>query len=94
MAFETFRHFRALTAEEVRERAERAEMRVRATQRSDLPSDAAAWRWLHREMRRARASTVAELKTKVAESYASRLGYGYFRVRYGRRDAFMPFGSG
>ena len=91
---ETFHHFRALAFEEVRERAERAErrMRARGLDVTDLPHDEAAWRWLHREMRRARAAIVADLKTRVVESYAYRLGYGYFRVRYGRRDAFMPFG--
>jgi len=42
-------------------------------------------------MRHAGASTVTELKSQVVESYASRLGYGYFRTGYGRRGVFMPF---
>ncbi len=95
MAAESFHHFRALAFEEVRERAERAErlMRSAGEDTIDLPCQEVAWRWLHREMRRAKAAIVADLKAPVVESYASRLGYGYFRVRYGRRDAFMPFAS-
>jgi hypothetical protein len=96
MATETFHHFRVLALEEVRARAERAELRRRRAagpEALDLPCEEAAWRWLHREMRRAKAAIVADLKTTVVESYAYRLGYGYFRVRYGRRDAFMPFAS-
>jgi hypothetical protein len=95
MTAEHFHHFRALALEEVRERAERAEWRLRSTgsDTGELPPQEAAWRWLYREMRAAKAAIVADLKSTVVESYAYRLGYGYLRVRYGRRDTFMPFAS-
>jgi hypothetical protein len=89
VAHETFADFRALAAREVRARAEEAEQRPRG----DAPPsrEEAAWRWLYREMRGARAEVVADLDAKVVEKYAAWLGYGYFRNRYGRRDVFMPF---
>jgi len=86
---ETFEDFRALTAEKVCERAQELEQRPRNA--GEAQPSAVAWRSLYREMRQARAKTVEDLKPKVMEMYAYRLGYGYVRNRYGRRDAFMPF---
>ena len=89
VAHETFADFRALAAREVRARAEEAEQRPRGD--APPPREEAAWRWLYREMRGARAEVVADLHAKLVEKYAAWLGYGYFRNRYGRRDVFMPF---
>ena len=89
VAHETFADFRALAAREVRARAEEAEQRPRGD--APPPREEAAWRWLYRELRGARAEVVADLDEKVVEKYAAWLGYGYFRNRYGRRDVFMPF---
>ena len=86
---ETSEDFRALRASDVGARAQEAEERPRSSYGAD--PGAVAWRWLYREMRHAGASTVTELKSQVVESYASRLGYGYFRTGYGRRGVFMPF---
>jgi hypothetical protein len=86
---ETFEDFRALTAREVCERAQELEQRPRNAGESQ--PRAVAWRSLYREMRQASATTVEELRAKVVDMYAYRLGYGYLRHRYGRRDAFMPF---
>ncbi len=86
---ETFEEFRALTAAEVAERAQEVELRPRSV--AEPHPSAVAWRSLYREMRGARAATVGELKAEVVEMYGYRLGYGYRRPRYGRRDAFMPF---
>jgi hypothetical protein len=91
MVGETFHDFRSLSFEEVRDRAERIEKRRSSRTRSRDERPPSYWRRLHREMRRARASTVANLKPHVVETYAARLGYGYLRVRYTRRGAFMPF---
>ena len=88
---ETFEDFRLLASGEVLQRAQAVELQPRGVEESSPTCDDAAWRQLYRDMRGARASTVAELKPKVVEEYASRLGYGYLRIRYGRRGAFMPF---
>ena len=87
---ETFDDFRCLSLAEVWARAQEAAERPESEQ-SSTPREEAQWRWLYREMRSSRASTVADLDTKVVENYASRLGYGYLRSRSGRRGTFMPF---
>ena len=53
------------------------------------PIDTRVWRQLYREMRKAGARTVSDLKPWVAEQYAAKLGYGYFR--YGGDTTFLPF---
>jgi hypothetical protein len=93
-ARETFDDFRLLAAEEVLQRAQEAEQRPGDVEHPPSSCDEGAWRRLYRDMRVARASTVAELKPKVVDEYAARLGYGYFRIRRGRRDTLMPFEGG
>ena len=86
---ESFEDFRSLGLQEVLRRAEEAEARPRENAAADLWAKA-AWRRLYRAMRRARASTVAQLKRHEVERHASTLGFGYFRIRMTGRDAFMP----
>jgi hypothetical protein len=90
-AGETFEDFRLLAAEEVLQRAREVEEHPGGVEQSLSPRAEGAWRQLYRDMRGARASIVAELRPKIVEKYAARLGYGYFRTRRGRRDTFMPF---
>jgi len=87
---ESFEDFRSLGLQEVLRRAEEAEARPRENAVADLLWAKAAWRRLYRDMRRARASTVAQLKRHEVERHASTLGFGYFRIRVTGRDAFMP----
>jgi hypothetical protein len=89
-AGETFQDFESLACEAVLHRAKKAEESPRGAQGVKLPANGAAWRRLYRELRRAGASTVADLETKAVEEHAERLGYGYF-IRYGRHNKFMPF---
>jgi hypothetical protein len=92
-AGETFREFRALALDEVRRGAEEAERRPRGSEARELPGEDAAWRRLYRDLRRAKASSVAQLNRETLEKHASLLGYGYF-IRSGRKDSFMPFEGG
>ena len=87
---ETYDDFQSLDLEEVRRRAEAVEAHPSANAPTDLPCARAAWRQLYREMRRSGAATVAHLKRHQLERHASKLGYGYFRIRVSSRDAFMP----
>jgi hypothetical protein len=87
---ESFVDFQSLHLQEVRCRAEAVEARPREIAGSSLPCARAAWRGLYRDMRRTRASTVANLRRHEVEHHASKLGYGYFRIRLSSRDAFMP----
>ena len=87
---ETYEDFLRLGSGEVLERAKEAEERPREIDALRPHGDERTWRRLYRDMRRASASTVADLKITLVEEYASKLGYGYLRVRHGRRDAFMP----
>jgi hypothetical protein len=87
---ESFDDFRCLQLHDVRRRAEEAEARPSTDGPGDLPCARAAWRRLYRDMRRADAATVAHLKRHEVEQHASRLGYGYFRIRVSGRGAFMP----
>ena len=87
---ESFEDFCSLHLQEVLRRAEEAEARPSQNAAADLLWAKAAWRRLYRDMRRARASTVAHLKRHEVERHASTLGFGYFRIRVTGRDAFMP----
>jgi hypothetical protein len=87
---ESFVDFQSLRVQEVRRRAEAVEARPKEIAGSSLSWSRAAWRGLYRDMRRTRASTVANLRRHEVEHHASKLGYGYFRIRLSSRDAFMP----
>jgi hypothetical protein len=89
-ASESFEDFQSLHLQEVRRRADEAETRPAVSGTADLPFTKAAWRRLYRDMRRGKASRVAELKRHEVEDHASTLGYGYFRIRVTGADAFMP----
>ena len=90
---ESFDDFECLHVQEVRRRAEEVEARPTETGCAPAPCARAGWRRLYRDMRRARVSTVAHLPRSDVERHASRLGYGYFRIRVASRDAFMPLPS-
>jgi len=94
---ETVGEFRALTFEEVGQRAasrkaevEEAKRELRV-ERINALGNPDAWPRLHRAMRRAEAATVADLGDDEVEDWASKLGYGVFRRGVGR-GVFMPLG--
>ena len=88
-ARETSEGFRALGADEVLRRTREAEEQPLGSKSG--PVDTRVWRQLYREMRKAGARVVSDLKPWVVEEYAAKLGYGYFRVGYGRTNPFLPF---
>ena len=88
-ARETFEGFRALGPDEILHRAKDAEEQPLGPNSGAV--DTRSWRQLYRDMRKAGARTVSDLKPWVVEQYAAKLGYGYFRVGYGRTNPFLPF---
>jgi len=87
---ESFEDFTSLDLNEVLHRAEAVEARPEENAAAPLPCAEGAWRRVYREMIRARVTKVAHLKRHEVERHASKLGYGYFRIRVNNRDAFMP----
>jgi hypothetical protein len=87
---ESFEDFTSLGLDEVLRCAEAIEARPEDHAAAPVPCVNGAWRRLYRDMRRARVTTVADLKPDEVERHASKLGYGYFRTGMGGRDAFMP----